>query len=146
MAKQKSAYAQKLLDPRWQRLRLEILNRDEWACQHCGNKEATLHVHHTYYEFRNDPWEYPTESLVSYCEGCHSLAEQTRAELRELIPTFSLNSQLSLRSILDYLVNIDSDIANEMLSNVEDLALETFREAQSNGKYKAQLGITNIQR
>jgi len=144
MAKTKSAYAQKLLDPRWQRLRLEILNRDGFACTYCGDKTNTLHVHHTYYEFGKDPWDYPTESLVTFCEGCHSLAEQTRAELRQLIPLFSLSAQLSLRGILDNLVNIEPETAEEMLLNVVDLSLETFREAESGGAYKAQLGIRTV--
>lgn len=129
MAKTKSDYAQKLLDPRWQRLRLEILNRDGFACCHCGDTTATLHVHHTRYEFGKDPWDYPVESLVTYCEDCHSLAEQARTELRELVPQFPLCSQLQLRNILDYLVNIDPEIANETLCHIGDLAMEVFRKA-----------------
>ncbi len=32
-------YWQKLQDPRWQRKRLEILNRAGWKCEKCGNAE-----------------------------------------------------------------------------------------------------------
>lgn len=64
-------YKQKLLDPRWQRKRLEVLQRDEWRCQKCFNGESTLHVHHHYYERGNDPWDYTMEALVTLCADCH---------------------------------------------------------------------------
>lgn len=43
-------YYEMLKDPRWQKKRLEIMERDEFACRDCGDKESTLNVHHTYYE------------------------------------------------------------------------------------------------
>jgi 5-methylcytosine-specific restriction endonuclease McrA len=42
-------YKEQLLDPRWQRRRLEILQRDEFTCQKCLSKDKTLHVHHIDY-------------------------------------------------------------------------------------------------
>lgn len=64
-------YAEKLKDPRWQKKRLEILNRDEFTCQECGSKEKTLHVHHTHYIKNKNPWEYDNRSLVTLCWDCH---------------------------------------------------------------------------
>lgn len=64
-------YIEKLKDPRWQRKRLEILNRDDFTCQMCDDKETMLHVHHTYYENGLEPWEYPNESLRTLCSNCH---------------------------------------------------------------------------
>lgn len=49
MSDAKTSYAQKLLDPRWQKIRLHILERDNWQCQNCLNKNETLHVHHRSY-------------------------------------------------------------------------------------------------
>jgi hypothetical protein len=66
-----SAYSEKFKDPRWQKKRLEILERDEFTCQLCGDKESTLHVHHWYYEKGKDPWEYPDMALITLCEDCH---------------------------------------------------------------------------
>lgn len=78
-------YAQKLLDPRWQRKRLEILNRDDFTCQCCYSKENTLHVHHALYLKGRDPWEYENTLLVTYCEDCHKAAEEDRdAVLRSM--------------------------------------------------------------
>lgn len=60
-----------LKDPRWQKKRLDILNRDNFKCQCCGNGELTLHVHHTKYIKGNDPWDYKNNFLVTLCELCH---------------------------------------------------------------------------
>jgi len=66
-----TTYSEKLRDPRWQKKRLEILNRDEWECRRCLDKETTLHVHHVYYEDGKEPWEYPDKALVTLCATCH---------------------------------------------------------------------------
>lgn len=42
-------YIEKLRDPRWQKKRLQILERDGFACQSCYDTETTLHVHHCTY-------------------------------------------------------------------------------------------------
>ena len=39
-------YSQKLRDPKWQKKRLEVLQRDEFCCQLCNDKETELHIHH----------------------------------------------------------------------------------------------------
>lgn len=64
-------YWQKLRDPRWQRKRLEIMDRDKFECQLCGDNESTLNVHHKFYLRGLDPWDYPNVALVTLCEGCH---------------------------------------------------------------------------
>lgn len=63
-------YQEKLKDPRWQKKRLKILERDGWACQCCGSKKKTLTVHHVVYE--GDPWEAREDDLQALCEDCHS--------------------------------------------------------------------------
>jgi 5-methylcytosine-specific restriction endonuclease McrA len=68
-------YAEKLKDPRWQKKRLEIMQRDEFTCQKCGNKEQTLHIHHKTYEFGNDPWDYEDKNFITLCDYCHSNEE-----------------------------------------------------------------------
>jgi hypothetical protein len=66
-------YSEKLKDPRWQKMRLKVLERDGWQCQECGDKETMLCVHHRYYESGKDPWEYPPEALRTLCEHCHKV-------------------------------------------------------------------------
>lgn len=64
-------YQEKLKDPRWQKKRLEILDRDGWECKECGNDKKTLHIHHKFYEKGKDPWEYENDMLVTLCGECH---------------------------------------------------------------------------
>lgn len=64
-------YAELLLDPRWQRRRLEILSRDDWQCQCCGESKKTLHVHHRNAYRPIAPWEYGHDELQTLCETCH---------------------------------------------------------------------------
>jgi len=66
-----STYSQKLKDPRWQKLRLEVFKRDEWTCCNCGDKETTLSIHHRRYVSGREPWDYPIEELTTLCEVCH---------------------------------------------------------------------------
>lgn len=73
-------YSEKLRDPRWQKKRLEILQRDEWKCQACGDKEAPLHIHHIFYDIGKDPWDYKNRHLITLCEDCH---ESERTEFYE---------------------------------------------------------------
>ena len=67
----KKTYKEKLLDPRWQKKRLEILSSDNFTCQWCGENEKTLHVHHFYYNKSMNPWEYAVGDLITLCSDCH---------------------------------------------------------------------------
>lgn len=64
-------YSNLLKDPRWQKKRLEILERDKWACRLCGDAKSTLHIHHCYYNKDVNPWEYESSSLLTLCYVCH---------------------------------------------------------------------------
>jgi hypothetical protein len=60
-------------DSRWQKKRLEIMERDNWTCKSCGatGEGVTLNVHHAYYESGKMPWEYEEGMLVTWCDKCH---------------------------------------------------------------------------
>src|SRR5574341_499270 len=75
-----ATYNEKLRDPRWQRMRLKVMERDEWACQICYDSKSTLNVHHRFYDFGKDPWDYPIEALATLCEGCHE--DETKESAR----------------------------------------------------------------
>ena len=64
-------YRQLLKDPRWQRRRLEIMQRDAWRCTTCQDGSRKLNVHHVRYERGRQPWEYPGDDLRTLCEACH---------------------------------------------------------------------------
>lgn len=67
------AYSEKLKDPRWQKKRLQIMERDEFTCQGCGDKTSTLNVHHTAYIKNKEVWNYDDIMLVTLCETCHQI-------------------------------------------------------------------------
>jgi len=66
-------YAEKLKDPRWQKKRLDIMNRDDWKCNGCNRKDITLHVHHKEYINGRKPWEYDDDNFMTLCESCHGI-------------------------------------------------------------------------
>lgn len=66
-----STYSEKLKDPRWQKRRLEAMQRDHFKCRQCGDDSSTLHVHHTYYVSGREPWQYPIGTLQTLCRDCH---------------------------------------------------------------------------
>lgn len=79
------SYSEKLKDPRWQQKRLRVFERDGFKCIRCGDDKKTLHVHHCYYsnETSADPWDYPLESLLTFCCDCHDDAHAMDADMHE---------------------------------------------------------------
>ncbi len=60
-------------DPKWQKKRLEILERDDWTCVSCNESSKTLHVHHIFYIKNAKIWDYPDKLLFTLCEDCHKI-------------------------------------------------------------------------
>lgn len=73
----KMTYAEKLRDPRWQRKRLERLEKASWCCDCCGASDNTLHVHHNDYFKGREPWEYELAQLTVLCEDCHTVEHES---------------------------------------------------------------------
>jgi|SRR5579884_1986459 len=67
------SYSELLRHPKWQRKRLEVMNRDGFRCTECGDEESELHVHHKTYIAGKDPWDYPLENFSTLCHRCHEL-------------------------------------------------------------------------
>jgi hypothetical protein len=80
-----STYSEKLRDPRWQRRRLEKLQKADFHCESCSDGKSTLHVHHRIYRKGADPWEYTDKELVVLCESCHDDEHRTEQLMREAI-------------------------------------------------------------
>lgn len=64
-------YQEQLRDPRWQKKRLEVLERAGFACEECSNATKELQVHHRYYNRGAMAWEYGFEVLRCLCVDCH---------------------------------------------------------------------------
>lgn len=85
MANTSKTYSEKLKDPRWQKKRLEILDRDRWSCQICGDDTSPLNVHHMEYHSGINPWEYEDKELITACECDHEYISSLK------IPKFLIN-------------------------------------------------------
>jgi 5-methylcytosine-specific restriction endonuclease McrA len=82
-------YKEMLRDPRWQKKRLQIMERDGFACRKCSATTKTLNVHHgLYYGYGQPPWEYPAATLFTLCEDCHVEEEAHKKHLDEMLPLF----------------------------------------------------------
>lgn len=77
-------YAEKLKKPAWQKKRLQVLQRDNWTCQLCGDVETSLHVHHN--QYNGNPAATKNEFLITYCADCHYLVEYLKKYHKELKP------------------------------------------------------------
>lgn len=79
------SYRELLRDPRWQRRRLEIMQRASFRCESCLAGDKTLNVHHRIYRRGADPWEYADHELTCLCEQCHETEHQWRQRLQEAL-------------------------------------------------------------
>lgn len=86
----KPTYLELLRDPRWQRKRLEVMERADFACEECGDKSTTLNVHHKLYRKGAMPWEYADEELGCLCETCHEAEHTSRDALKTAIASMRL--------------------------------------------------------
>lgn len=99
----RKTYSELLRDPRWQRKRLEVLQREDFTCEDCGAKDKTLNVHHDKYRPGAAPWEYDASELRCLCEDCHAkehaLLEAFKARWKDAIDGLG---QSDLYQVLGY--------------------------------------------
>jgi len=109
-------YSEKLKDPRWQKKRLEIFERDGWECKSCEKKSNTLHVHHKVYHPTKVPWDIPSENLITLCEDCHKNEPAARDEATKRLLAVLYRHYISWG--IDDLADIFASIPSEHASNV----------------------------
>lgn len=119
-------YKEQLLDPRWQRVRTEIMQRDNWACRKCGSTTKTLNVHHISYLAGHKAWEYEYNSLETLCHLCHKGEHENQKVYATASPEQILAWKLEAKEPPPVIVSINqqlSDLSNE-LNNKPDEATE----------------------
>jgi len=114
-----TTYQEKLKDPRWQKKRLGILERDEHQCKGCGEIDIRLHVHHKTYLPSREPWDYPSELLVSLCECCHNDEDETRPVCEK-----RLIHELRQRFLYKDLLNIIHAVKNGELDDKRNIYIK----------------------
>lgn len=115
----KNSYSEKLLDPRWQQMRLRVFERDGWKCVMCGDSEKTLHAHHPVYHPRSDgPWDYEDNEIITLCKDCHSYEhdEIESSKANALLAVVGLGFSTSLE--LDCFCDIISSFTKEELTEL----------------------------
>ncbi len=122
--KKSNNYFKNFKNPRWQKKRLEILERDEWKCSVCDDKESTLVVHHFWYgNIKDDtsgklrrrlPWEYDNKDLTTLCEECHQeeheLRQDSEADLLQILKQQHFRYE-DISSLSQCVINIGDDIS-----------------------------------
>ena len=93
-------YAEKLKDPRWQKKRLEVFERDNFTCQICNSKDETLNVHHKKYSKSGNPWDIYSKFLITYCEDCHKIVEDSKIEINKIFEDESEEFVFSQEEVL----------------------------------------------
>ena len=83
MNTKQTSYSEKLRDPRWQKKRLCVMQRDGFACRDCGDEKSTLQVHHCHYE-KGGPWMTDERFLLTLCGDCH----EERGEIEKHLKIF----------------------------------------------------------
>ena len=115
----KESYVEMLRSPLWQKKRLEIMQRDDFTCQHCGCKERELQVHHRVYHKGAKPWEYDDSELITLCDRCHEAETDAKAthyetfkEICDLARKIGLSEQF-IDSVLSHMLNAIAFISNK---------------------------------
>ena len=118
-----SEYSELFKNPKWQKMRLKILERDDWGCQSCLNngENDTLHIHHRRYINGRKPWEYPESLLVTLCETCHKVETENLQDacdslIEQIKEKFFSNEIRLLAQIINGLVlNYPSEVCMEII-------------------------------
>jgi len=108
----KKEFAKQYNHPEWQKIRLKVLERDEFTCQYCGSKTNTLHVHHNYYSPNKNVWEYPIESLITLCSDCHEDYSISCKEYEKKIIESLYNNGVCLHTLDIYTYWIENNKIN----------------------------------
>lgn len=75
-------YFEQYKDPRWQKFRLKILEKDGFKCTQCGDDKSPLNAHHLYYISKRKPWEYPIGCVLTLCDTCHESDHEDPTEVK----------------------------------------------------------------
>jgi len=111
MAK-KPSYSEKLKDPRWQKRRLEIMERAKFRCELCTHDKNMLQIHHKFYQTGKEPWEYGSDALICVCEDCHDIVSKVERELLSAFPPQYYDTLIIIIQILQGLRDNNLSIEN----------------------------------
>jgi hypothetical protein len=100
-------YADQIKSPKWQKKRLEILERDKFTCQWCGSKDEKLNVHHYFYFKDCDIWDYEDYFLITVCDECHEWFHIQNDILKTLLSHMFTNNNIC--KVVDLMMEFRTD-------------------------------------
>ena len=124
MNTKQTSYSEKLRDPRWQKKRLCVMQRDGFACRDCGDEKSTLQVRHCHYE-KGGPWATDERLLLTLCGDCHQKRGDLESDGKRALGFIFANSSNasddeSLRELIVSLVsNVDQQGRVTIVSDEE---------------------------
>ena len=74
-------YQQSLLTERWKTKRLKLIIAARFECQDCARSfpsEKKLEVHHCWYEYGKEAWDYPDDCFLVLCRKCHKKRQKVQ--------------------------------------------------------------------
>lgn len=123
-------YKEQIKSPKWQKRRLEIMQKDNFTCQLCGDTESMLNVHHLCYHKDSKIWEYEDWELITLCENCHKDEHSSMDDIMNEIESIKSRG-VTMREIVSALESIDillyfgnDDCINRMVGDDSSMGRE----------------------
>lgn len=126
------SYREKLKDPRWQKKRLLVMQRDFFACRDCNSSHNELQVHHCFYENEN-PWETDDQFLITLCKGCHERRHEKEKTIKRAVGYALAGMSLDeLNEAAHIAEGTEGNISEDLLAAIAiSVARKNFMEAQT---------------
>ncbi len=84
LIKGNGSYREKLQNPLWADFAKSMRNLRGNSCQLCRQR-GVLQVHHWFYDFNREPWEYSPDEVAVLCEDCHHSFHEQLQSFRKFI-------------------------------------------------------------
>ena len=124
------SYAIKLKDPRWQKKRLEIMKRDDFSCKSCSASDKQLHVHHNYYEYGIEIWDYDDDCYETLCYDCHLDTTMNNKDIKSVLKKAKFRRHSELRNIIVLSEHLTMDELVSQRNNIVNIVLNKGIEIQ----------------
>jgi 5-methylcytosine-specific restriction endonuclease McrA len=144
MAKSKLPKDSEYNDPRWQKVRLTVFNRDEFKCIMCKSGDTELHCHHKTYTRGKPVWEYELSNFSTVCKTCHERITEIKSKVGSYLDSwwaldlFERALEIADGDYGNYYCELTSIITNsqQVLPALTEVAATICREIEAgvNGK------------
>ncbi len=137
-----STYASKLKDERWIKKRELVKQRAEYKCEDCCADNFPLEVHHCYYIYGYEPWEYPTDSLRCLCKSCHDTREPLEKKQRGLLAHLTQSEIKTINNL--FTTGLYWFPKKEVFDLIQSIGYETEAMKKSMDILISKLRLTNV--